>query len=201
MNPLNEVSLLDKKTEHLDSTNSSFNTIVEVAGILLVRKPLTAKQYFTYLNKFDRVNKQSADYWLWCNAYLIENKPLTLDIITNKFTKLKHRALLATNLASFETDVTINDDLPFEDTEDFTLPDGRRFTVKESGNDFSAFTAKFAEGRGNACAFMIPRSYKLNDKNINPDSYELPYPDGLGYEAATILCNHLFSVFQVSQSA
>lgn len=158
------------------------NTVIRIGGKDLIQKPLPAIAYFEYEKRKTTQSVKLANEWLQYEAFG------DIDISTLKF---RDRGRLLMGLTNVK--VQFNDDLPLEDSSDFTVA-GNRFTEKpNSGDIFDQFILKAQKDAIASVKWAIPQVFLMNGQEITDKDFTLSSPDGIGFEGASILTRWLQS--------
>lgn len=183
-----------------EEATTELNTIIVLPdGRIAVRKPLAAWVFFDYQYKLAKHGSEEADAWLYMQSYSINGVDLTRDDIDTL--SFDDRARLDTGATSIDATATPNDDRELDESDDFTLADGRRITrLKLAGNKYATFKRKAAEDSSKAFLWVIQQMFRINDSPIDEDMLTNPAPLGLGFDAAALLTNRVAALFRVPQA-
>ncbi|GEM_PF-3580399 len=162
-------------------------TIVKVGGKVFVQKPLSASAHFEYENRKTTQSIQLANEWLLYEAFEIDGH----NVIEEDLKGLKFRERGRLLLGVTAVNITYNDDLPMNESSDFSVC-GNRFTEKEdSGDCFNEFVAKFAQDALEAYRWVIPEILLCNNREITDTDFIKLAPDGIGFEGANAITRWL----------
>lgn len=185
--------------EPVEETTELNTIIVLPDGRIAVKKPLSAKVFFEYQDKIIKHGNDEADIWLYIQSYTLNGLDLTRDDIDTL--SFDDRARLDTGANAIDNAVTVNDDKEIEDSDDFTLADGRRITrLKLGGNKYATFKRKGNESRPKAFLWVIQQMFRVDGAVIDDDAIANPAPQGLGFDAAALLTARVGQLFRVPQA-
>ena len=152
--------------------------IVELKGKEYTQNFLTANHFMEYERRKTSQSVKLANEWLVYEAYGHD-----LDLSSIRF---RDRGKLLTNLTY--ADITYNDDLPLDETADFTV-EGNRFTETEnSGDAFDQFVALAQKNPTGAYRNATKRTLMINGEPITDSHFELIAPSGaIGFKGMAVV--------------
>lgn len=162
-------------------------------------KPLTARDFFEFNEQAQKLGVSAASLGIFLKAVTVNGQPITPENI-NQLLRFRDRAILDSAVFKVDGDPVINDGVDFFDSEDFTLPDGRRVAVLDpEGGLYDAYVETQQKSYGKAIAIAFKGLFTVNGKPIDDQALDTLYPEGLGFEAAALMLPYLSNFFQPSQ--
>lgn len=187
-----------KKIKELDNnkTEQSKPTGVIIRGRNFYRQPLSAKNFFEYESRKTEQSPSIATDWLLYQAYKVDGHNVDIEDIST-YTERGKLFMALVNVA-----VKANDDLPLENTGDFTVK-GRRFVEALPSSDhfepfiFNVFKSPALAQK--ATKEAIERIFLLNGKPIFEQRLDYSNPEDFPFECFAILSQWINTVFRLPE--
>jgi len=164
-------------------------------------KPLTARDFFEFNEQAQKLGASAASLGLFLKAVTVNGEPVTPENI-NQLLRFRDRLKVDAFVFKVDGEPKINDGADqFFDSEDFTLPDGRRIEVLDpDGSLYDSYVATQGKSYSKALALAFKGLFTIDGKPLDDQALDTLYPEGLGFEAAALLLPYLVSFFQPSQA-
>lgn len=190
---------LEESKEIEQPSGQDLNTVIVLPdGRIAVQKPRSAADFFAYQSKIQKLGQEAADEWLYLISYQINGVDLTLEDLDSL--NFDDRAYIDASATNVSDDIVVNDDKTVEQSDDFTLPDGRRVTRKKlPGNKYAQFKSQLARDQSQAFKWVVKQMFLLDGQPVTDEIITLYPPTGLGFDAAALLTSRVAQLFLTPQ--